>query len=30
VQSSLLNLYYVLSTGNPDVVLLMESRLQIE
>jgi hypothetical protein len=30
VQSSMLNLYYVLSTGNPYVVLLMESRLQIE
>jgi hypothetical protein len=30
VQGSTLNLYYVLSTGNPYVVVLMESRLQIE
>jgi len=30
VQGSMLNLYYVLSTGNPYVVLLMESRLRIE
>ncbi len=30
VQGSMLNLYYVLSTGNPYVVVLMESRLQIE
>jgi len=30
VQASTLHLYYVLSTGNPYVVLLMESRLQIQ
>ncbi len=30
VQGSTLNLYYVLSTGNPYVVVLMQSRLQIE
>ena len=30
VQGSMLNLYYVLSTGNPYVVVLMQSRLQIE
>jgi len=30
VQGSTLNLYYVLSTGNPYVVVLMESRLRIE
>jgi hypothetical protein len=30
VQGSTLHLYYVLSTGNPYVVLLMESRLQIQ
>jgi hypothetical protein len=30
VQGSTLNLYYLLSTGNPYVVVLMQSRLQIE
>jgi hypothetical protein len=30
VQGSTLHLYYMLSTGNPYVVLLMESRLQIQ
>ena len=30
VQGSTLHLYYVLSTGNPYVVVLMESRLQIQ
>jgi hypothetical protein len=30
VQGKTLNLYYVMSTGNPYLVVLMESRLQIE